>query len=133
MAMLPCSPTLPRRWRIPRRRQRRRNDPANSIPWSVITVRGEDFACWIARLRKAATSAELGRRLKTAKPTTSLDAWSTATATHQANGQRRSFANGNQGTQALDEMHDEVREAADGRRRPVVTRGKRSTREVLRR
>jgi hypothetical protein len=30
-------------------------------------------------------------------------------------------------------MHDEVREAADGRRRPVVTRGKRSTREVLRR
>ena len=53
----------------------------------------------IASARKEHTSAEFGRRLNTANPTTSLDEWSSTTAIHQANGHVCTLVNGDQGTQ----------------------------------
>ncbi len=53
----------------------------------------------IAVPRKAWTWNDVGRRLKTANPTTSLEVWSTMMAIHQQKGQRWNLAKGNQGTQ----------------------------------
>ena len=97
MAMLPCLPTAPNRGRIERLRHHPRNAAQkNCFPLSVITCLGFAPVFLIARFRKAQTSDAAGLCLKSAKPTTSREAWSTAIAIHQQNGHRCGLAKGGQ-------------------------------------